>query len=137
MKKSQLYVIRNSLMHISWTQLECLLLFSKYILSFWRFLETLLLTIYEVFDYSVNATSYRAIPFSATNKLDWMNEFWSLLGHELRSRFWITCKYWSWGQNRRWKLGQQSTIFWNYLSLFRDYGLDHIFLGIKLFCFLR
>ena len=38
-------------------------------------------------------------------------------------------------QNRRWKLGQQNAICWNYLRLFRDYGLDHIFLGIKLHLF--
>ena len=30
-------------------------------------------------------------------------------------------------QNRRWKLGQQNAICWNYFGLFRDYGLDHIF----------
>ena len=35
-------------------------------------------------------------------------------------------------QNRH-KLGQQNAICWNYFGLFRDYGLDHIFLGIKLF----
>ena len=38
-------------------------------------------------------------------------------------------------QNRHWKLGQQNAIRWNYLGLFRDYSLDDIFLGIKLFCF--
>ena len=38
-------------------------------------------------------------------------------------------------QNLHWKLGQQSTICWNSLGLFRDYDLDHIFVGITLFCF--
>ena len=41
------------------------------------------------------------------------------------------------GQNRCWKLGQQNAICWNYLVLFRDCGLDHIFLGIKLFLFFK
>ena len=31
-------------------------------------------------------------------------------------------------QNRHWKLGHRSAICWNYLGLFRDYGLDNIFL---------
>jgi hypothetical protein len=35
------------------------------------------------------------------------------------------------------KIGTAKAICWNYLGLFRDYGLDHIFLGIKLFCFLK
>ena len=39
------------------------------------------------------------------------------------------------GQNRCWKLGQQNAICGNYLVLFRDCGLAHIFLGIKLFVF--
>ena len=29
-------------------------------------------------------------------------------------------------QNRHWKLVHRSAICWNYLGLFRDYGLDHI-----------
>ena len=33
------------------------------------------------------------------------------------------------------KIRTASAISWNYLGLFRDYGLDHIFLG--LFCFSR
>ena len=37
------------------------------------------------------------------------------------------------GTNLPWKLGQQSAICWNTLGLYRDYGLNHIFLGIKLF----
>ena len=39
------------------------------------------------------------------------------------------------GQNLYRKLGQQSAICWNSLGLFRDYGLNQFFLGIKLFCF--
>ena len=35
------------------------------------------------------------------------------------------------------KIGTGSAICWNYLGLSRDYGLSHIFLGIKLFCFSR
>ena len=35
-------------------------------------------------------------------------------------------------QNLPGKLGQQSSICWNSLGLFRDYGLNYIFLGIKL-----
>ena len=35
-------------------------------------------------------------------------------------------------KNRHWKLGHRSAICWNYLGLFRDYGLDPIFFGIKL-----
>jgi hypothetical protein len=35
------------------------------------------------------------------------------------------------------KIGTANTICWNYLGLFRDYSLDGIFLGIKLFCFSR
>ena len=31
------------------------------------------------------------------------------------------------------KIRTATAICWNYLGLFRDYGLDHIFLGIKLF----
>ena len=40
-------------------------------------------------------------------------------------------------QNLHWKLGQQSAICWNSLGLLWDYGLDHVFLRIKLFCFSR
>ena len=40
-------------------------------------------------------------------------------------------------QNRWWKLEQQSTICWNYFGLFRDYSLDYIFFGIKLFLFFK
>ena len=40
-------------------------------------------------------------------------------------------------QNLPGKLGQQSSICWNSLGLFRDYGLNYIFLGIKLICFVR
>ena len=36
-------------------------------------------------------------------------------------------------QNRHWKLSHRSAICWNYLGLFRDYGLDHIFLRNKTF----
>ena len=36
-------------------------------------------------------------------------------------------------QNLQWKLRQQSAICCNSLGLFRDYGLNYIFLGIKLF----
>ena len=36
-------------------------------------------------------------------------------------------------QNLPGKLGQQSTICWNSLCLFRDYSLYHVILGIKLF----
>ena len=35
------------------------------------------------------------------------------------------------------KIRTANAIRWNYLGLFRDYGLDHIFLGIKLFRFSR
>ena len=31
------------------------------------------------------------------------------------------------------KIGTANAICWNSLGLFRDYGLNHIFLGIKLF----
>ena len=40
-------------------------------------------------------------------------------------------------QNLPGKLGQQSTFCWNSLGLFRDYRLNCIFLGIKVFCFSR
>ena len=36
-------------------------------------------------------------------------------------------------QNLPWKLGQQSATCWNSFGLFRDYKLNYIFLGIKLF----
>ena len=35
------------------------------------------------------------------------------------------------------KIRTAGAIFWNYLGIFRDYGLIYIFLGIKLFCFSR
>ena len=35
------------------------------------------------------------------------------------------------------KIRTANAICWNYLCLFRDYGLDHVFLRIKLFCFFR
>ena len=35
------------------------------------------------------------------------------------------------------KVRTASAIFWNYLDIFRDYGLKNIFLGIKLFGFSR
>ena len=35
------------------------------------------------------------------------------------------------------KIRTASAIFWNYLDIFRNYGLKYIFLGIKLFCFSR
>ena len=35
------------------------------------------------------------------------------------------------------KIRTASAICWNYLGLFRDYGLEYIFLGIKLFWFSR
>jgi hypothetical protein len=40
-------------------------------------------------------------------------------------------------QNRHWKLGHRSAVCWNYLGLFRDYGLDHIFLRNKTFLFFK
>ena len=40
-------------------------------------------------------------------------------------------------QNPRWKLGQQNAICWNYLGLFRDYGLEHIFFKNKTFLFFK
>ena len=33
------------------------------------------------------------------------------------------------------KIGTANAIGWNSLGLLRDYGLNYIFLGIKLFCF--
>ena len=33
------------------------------------------------------------------------------------------------------KIGTANTICWNYLGLFRDYGLDHICFRNKTFCF--
>ena len=35
------------------------------------------------------------------------------------------------------KIRMASVIFWDYLGMFRDYGQNNIFLGIKLFCFSR
>ena len=35
------------------------------------------------------------------------------------------------------KIGTTNVVCWNYLGLFRDYCLDHIISGIKLFCFSR
>ena len=35
------------------------------------------------------------------------------------------------------KIWTANAIFWHYPGLFRDYGLNRIFLGIKLFCFSR
>ena len=40
-------------------------------------------------------------------------------------------------QNLHWKLGQQSAIYWNFLGLFRDYGLNHIFFRNKTFLFFQ
>ena len=35
------------------------------------------------------------------------------------------------------KIGTAYAICWNALGLFRDYSLNNIFLGVKLFCFSR
>ena len=35
------------------------------------------------------------------------------------------------------KIETASTIFWDYLGMFREYSQKNIFLGIKLFCFSR
>jgi hypothetical protein len=35
------------------------------------------------------------------------------------------------------KIGTANTICWNSLGLFRDYGLNYIYLRMKLFCFSR
>ena len=44
---------------------------------------------------------------------------------------------WSEGQNLRWKLGQQSAICWNSLSLFRDCRLNDIFFRNWTFLFYK
>ena len=40
-------------------------------------------------------------------------------------------------QNRHWKLGHRSAIRWNYLGLFKDYGLNHILFRVKTFLFFK
>ena len=56
----------------------------------------------------------------------------NILPEELTTDIWVP-----WGKHIAKKLGQQSAICWNYLGLFREYGLDCIFLEIKRFCFSR
>jgi hypothetical protein len=50
----------------------------------------------------------------------------------------INQEYRRFNSKRPLKIGTANAICWNYLGLFRDYGLDHnFFLGVKLFCFSR
>ena len=50
--------------------------------------------------------------------------------------FLVICSWWLESKPSL-KIRTANAICWNSLGLFRDYGLNHIFLGIKLFCFSR
>ena len=53
------------------------------------------------------------------------------------SRYLHFFKFWLLASKPSLKIRTASAIFWNYLGIFRDYGLKSILLGIKLFLFFK